>query len=253
MITKNYLAAFDFDGVVWDTVNECFYVGYNVFKKIEGDIPADELILRDAFRSGRYLARTGGDFYIIFHLIKQNPDIDFLKIKNENFYKLREELSEKINIFLQDFYNFRKQLIEKDFSFWMSLQSSFEGVSDMLAVIKNKFMDLVICSTKDEQSIKKMLAYLKQDYIVFGKEYTTDKKEQIITITKKYGIKPSQVIFVDDLMENLLAVRETGAKVIMAGWGYNNSKERKKASDAGIIVANKENLIKMMELAVGNK
>jgi phosphoglycolate phosphatase-like HAD superfamily hydrolase len=233
-ITGKFLVATDADGVIWDTVDECFHFAYSVFKKMEGEISADPGYLRDKFREGRFLAKNGDDFYIILYLIKNNPDIDFNVIKLKDLVELREKLKDKLEIFAPGFYGERRKLQTEDPEKWLSLQTSYPGVPEQLPLIKANFLDLVICTTKDTQSINMLLEKERQAHLVLGREFSTNKPEQMRRLAEIYSIPPDRILFIDDLLENLLPVRKEGTHVFMAKWGYNNQLERKKAGNLAI-------------------
>jgi len=93
MITKSFLLALDFDGVIWDSVDEAFYTGYLAFRSLEGEIELDYELLKEQFRQGRFLVKAANDVYIIFHLLKENPEMDFSTFSIDEFHSLRDVLS----------------------------------------------------------------------------------------------------------------------------------------------------------------
>ncbi|MCD4784853.1 MAG: HAD family hydrolase [Candidatus Eremiobacteraeota bacterium] len=240
---SNYLIAFDFDGVIWNSVDECFHLGYRVFKEMEGKIPADDSILMEKFRHGRYLAKTGDDFYILFRMMKQDPSIDFNETTFDQFFSCRERYSEKINDFSKGFYNERWRTQEKDIETWLSLQGPYPDVMEQLPGLKDEFLDVAICSAKDESTINLLIARYNQSYCVYGREHSKYKPDLIRAIAREMQIESSKIIFIDDLMENLRHVKSTDCICIMADWGYNNKRERNKAKNEGFPVISRKNIM----------
>jgi phosphoglycolate phosphatase-like HAD superfamily hydrolase len=233
-ITGSYLVATDADGVIWNTVDECFYVAYPIFQKIEGNISNETDRLQTKFREGRFLAKNGEDFFIILKLIKDNPDVDFYKVTLDNLNELREILKDRLEGFAQSFYQERKKLQTENPDAWLSLQTSYPGVPEQLSLLKADFLDLVICTTKDSDSINLLLKKEGQSYPVLGRDFSTHKPDQMKKLRESYSITSDRILFIDDLLENLLPVKEEGVHVFMAKWGYNNRKEQKKAEKLGI-------------------
>lgn len=231
---QKYTVVFDFDGVIWDSVNECFTVGYKAFKNMEGKIDGDEEFLAEKFRQARYLAKSGIDFYIIFRLMQENPDYDFSSISRDKFYSYREKFKHKLENFADEFYRERTRMINEEFERWMSLQGPYPGIIEQLPPIHEKFNELDICSAKDSQSIKMLLDYYNQSYDVYAREISLYKPDMLDVLSSEKNIPVENVIFVDDLMENIEAVKDIGANVMMADWGYNNREERKRAEQEGI-------------------
>jgi phosphoglycolate phosphatase-like HAD superfamily hydrolase len=247
---KDFIIAFDFDGVIWNSVNECLHVGYEVFKGLEGAINIDAETLKIRFAGGRYLVRTGSDFYIVLKLIQEDPSIDFPLVNNDYFYSLRDKYKDSIDKFTHLFYKNRNERKHNNFNQWLSLQGPFPGVIEQLPEIKAKARDLVICTTKDEDSIKKLLAVYKQDYHVYGRDFSTNKKEQMLHLAKSHNLSPENIVFIDDLLENLLQVKNAGVIPVMSGWGYNNRKEWQKAEELGIRIIEKEKILSQIESVI---
>ena len=243
---QNYLAAFDFDGVIWDSVNECFHIGYKVFNKMEGEISGSLPHLREKFRQGRYLAKTGNDFFITFYMMKQNPDIDFERVTYQEYYRYRDEMSRKLEEFAKKFYSLRRDLQENHREEWLSMQGPFENIMEQLPVIDESFSQLAICSTKDKASIKLLLSGYGREYPVYGREDSTHKAQQIEQLSKDTGIPPERIIFVDDLVENLNHVKKAGCIGVLAGWGYNNPNVWKEAREYGFPLISKDNITKQL-------
>jgi phosphoglycolate phosphatase-like HAD superfamily hydrolase len=239
---KDFLVVFDFDGVIWDTVDECFHVGYRTFGKIKKKIPGNPEQIKRAFRSGRFLARTGDDFFIILHLINENPEIDFENLPFEEFIAHRKKLKDEISLFSREFYTERSRLQKENSDVWLQMQGPFPGVLEQLPDIKENFQNLVICSAKDRASIDILLKLHDQKHEVYGREISTHKPDQIINLSRKENIPTERMIFLDDLLENLQHVQVLGVKTAMADWGYSNERQRQAALNAGIPIISRHNL-----------
>ena len=243
---KEYIAAFDFDGVIWNSVDECFFLGNEVFREMGEELPGDYRVLRKKFREGRFLAKTGDDFYITLKMMQDNPDIDFGKVTYEKYYSYRESLSAQMKTFADKFYALRKKMQNDDPEKWLSLQGPFDGILRQLPLIQQSFKDLVICSTKDRESIRLLLFRHGLEFTIFGREDSTHKSEQIKALSEKMETPAEKIIFVDDLVENLKHVTEMGCIGVLADWGYNNPKIWAEAQENNFFLLTKENITGQM-------
>jgi len=246
MNTKDYLIAFDFDGVIWNSINECFYIGYDIFIEMAGEIARERDFVREKFFSGRYLAKTSNDFFTLFHLIKENPHIDFLSVSLEDFLLWREKLRVKGDIFFKRFFAERIKLQEENPDFWISLQGPYPGMIEELWKIKNTFQDIVICSNKDKRSIEMLLGKYGFSCDIYSREYSTYKPEQIKKLCQDRNISYDKIIFIDDMTENLLDLRKIGINVTMTSWGYNSKEDQKKMAHKGIMIIKQGDLCRQL-------
>jgi len=250
---NEFLLAFDFDGVVWNSVDECFFVGYPVFRKKDGEIDGSEAALLKKFREGRYLAKTGDDFYIIFHIIQENPNIDFGEVSFEEFRGLREKHPVEMLDFADSFYNERKRMKEEELSKWLYWQEPYKPVLEQLPGLKEQFFDLAICSTKDEASIRMLLERHGQNYSVYGREHSKFKPDQMIALSREKGIALEKIIFIDDLPENLRHVEKIGAMPVLADWGYNNPGGREEARKLGFPIISMKDIAGQVKQIIEEK
>ncbi len=244
---KEYLLVSDFDGVFIDSVYECFFLGYNVYTERFEKLMGSKDHLYNKFRQGRHLARSGGDFFILFYIISKNPDVNFDTVTFEEFISYRDKLPNQIKEFSEAFYNERAKVRKEDFKKWLSLQEPYKDVVDQLPKLKESFRDFIICSSKDRESIRETLKTFSFSCKIYGREDSLYKPDIIKKVAKEYGIPTSKVIFIDDMMENLLAVRKANATVFMASWGYNTPKEQKEAQSLNIPILKPKNIVEQIE------
>lgn len=249
---KDYIAAFDFDGVLWNSVDECFFLGSEVFREMGEELPGDYGSLRKKFREGRFLAKTGDDFYITLKMMQNNPLIEFENVTYEKYYSYRESYSTGMKVFAGNFYALRKKMQQEDPEKWLSLQGPFEGILQQLPLIQESFRDLVICSTKDRESIRLLLFRHGLEFSIFGREDSTHKSEQIKALSEKMETPTEKIIFIDDLVENLNHVTEMGCIGVLAAWGYNNPKVREEARENNFFLLTKENITGQLMTIVKN-
>jgi phosphoglycolate phosphatase-like HAD superfamily hydrolase len=224
------ILALDFDGVIWDSVGECFVMARRAYQNLYGLPCAD---LEAAFRRGRWLVRTGGDFLLVLQLAMADPDGDLTLFSQEEFARLRAARATEVLEFEREFYGLRQRCRDDAWSDWVSYQQPYPVFLQQLEAVKDTFTEVVICTTKDSKSARLLLESAGLDFAIWGKELGVDKGEQMRDLCAQRGCSPEQVFFVDDLVENLDQVSPTGAACGLAAWGYNTEGERERARQQG--------------------
>lgn len=119
---------------------------------------------------------------------------------------------------------------------WLKPQHIYEGNVETIKKALTIFDGVSICTTKDKASVEALLSTVNLRMLILSKEHTFDKKLQLYILAASFGVEPEQILFVDDLLDNLLKVRSLGVNVALAGWGYNCAQSRAKAEELGIPV-----------------
>lgn len=233
------ILALDFDGVIWDSVDECYEVARRALAALGEELPGD---FRQQFRDARWLVRTGDEFYPVLQLIQEQPATDFAAFDKNEFERRKAELQERSEAFHREFYTQRARLRDQDFERWMQLQQPYPQVLEALPRLRQAFQDTVIVTTKDEGSVHRLLGSVGIELPVLGKEFSTDKAEQVRHLARERDVSTDQVVMVDDLVDNLLQVEPTGARLTLADWGYNTAQEQARARRRGIAVVSPEGL-----------
>ena len=238
--------ALDFDGVVGDSVYECYVQSIKGFKDLGGKIN-DSKAVEEAFRKARPFVKIAEDYLVVLRLIESNPNIDFDEISQADFDTAKGKYKGEFPKFKERFMFYRKEMQSKSENDWFKLQKDFPNVVQNVNKLIDKGYKVVIATTKDKPSIVKLLKQygcnIKEEDIVH-KEIFDDKAKQIKFISLKYDVPVRKITFVDDMVEQVKIVKTTGAKTAMADWGYSTKAQRKEAEDLGIPLVEKENLYK---------
>ncbi len=222
--------ALDFDGVFWDSVGECYVTAQRTWRELFGAaLPECE----QGFRSGRWMARVGSDFGKLLSLAAEDPLKDLSGFSRTDWEARPFPRGEE---FEQHFYRQREQARESDPAGWAALQGPYPWFLEEFPALHAHFGQLAIATTKDAASVRQLIAPLGLDLMVLGREFSTDKRVQIRHLAADWGVDPSAITFLDDLLDNLRPVQETGARVALAAWGYNTPQEREQARSEGIPV-----------------
>lgn len=234
-MTTPRVLALDFDGVIWDSAGECFETGWRAYKELFGSDMSGETN-RAKFLAGRPLARTGHDFFLILRLLEGQPDLDLSTYSPAEFLTLRQQWAEEAAQFNTLFYQLRSKYRDEDFDAWASWQGAYPDMVRLLDRWQDRFTGVAIATTKDAASAHALLQSVGRDWPIFGKEFSVDKSLQIAGIAEQFKVEPSEILFIDDLLENLEQVAPTGAQTAMAEWGYNTDELKREARALGYTV-----------------
>lgn len=225
------ILALDFDGVVWDSVGECYQMARRAYLELLGTEPHE---CEPAFRSGRWLVRCGGEFLLLLELALEHEDLS--EFPKEEFARRAAEERERLQRFEPVFYRHRQLCREQETAAWMAMQRPYPEFMRELPQLQAAFAELVVCTTKDEASARKLLETVGLKVSIWAKEHGVHKGEQMRDLLTKRGVEPREVCFIDDLLDNLEQVRPTGARLFLADWGYNTRAEQDEARRLGIPV-----------------
>ncbi len=230
---KEHLLALDFDGVLWDSVGECFITARRAWEALGLPWPA---VSEAAFRRGRWLVRTGGEFGLVLRLLQEDPDRDLEALSREQLLASSSGGGSFLKSFEEEFYAQRQRARREEREAWLAAQAPYPAMLQEWPLLRRAFREVVICTTKDEGSIRELLETADLKASILAKEFSLDKRDQMGFLAATRGVDPERIVFVDDLLANLEPVFETGVRVALAGWGYNTPAARALAREKGIPV-----------------
>lgn len=214
---KNSLICLDFDGVLCDSVLECFvssWIGYyQNYKKETGDrVELRELRL---FRSYRPFIRSGEDYMMLQYCIENG-----IEPKNQNEFDQHIQKMEPgtIEEFRTIFYSVRKDLLATEKQWWLSLNPLF----DFLRSLLYRFADdeqFHVVSTKEVYYINEILTFNGVDWPqerlhCTGKTPKITYIGELLTSRKKDG-----ALFIDDQIDHF-SNHDPRIESYLAAWGY---------------------------------
>lgn len=224
--------ALDFDGVIWDSAGECFQTGWRAYQELTGRILSDRVYER-GFLRGRPLARTGHDFFILLKLMEDDPERDLAQMTLDEFMKERGTHAEQAAKFDRIFYLLRAHFRDTEQAQWASWQQPYAELVRVLEKWESRFHGAALATTKDTASAENLMASTGRKWPVFGKEFSEHKADQIHGIAQHFSVETKDILFIDDLLENLEQVAPTGAQTALAEWGYNLIESREEAKAKG--------------------
>jgi len=228
-VGKDRLVFLDFDGVICDSLNECFvssWLAYHIDGQNFLEFPhlsdwnglPDHLVLEDKrrFDSYRPFIRTGGDYVLLQWCVDHGRVLQ----SQEDFDAVLRELGEKlISEFHSRFYEVRAYLLEHEREFWLSLNILYDGVGEVMKSLENDSR-VYILSTKRSSFIAEILASKGIDWplsriIDSGRE---KKVDIILSVLEQRNV--STAAFIDDQVDYFAGAPEDRITCYLASWGY---------------------------------
>ena len=261
MNKEKKIIAFDFDGVICDSIHDSMMTTINIYILMEANhgLPVDRHLNQknilsfeqnnpdfiNQFRSLMPLGNFAQDYYVILKLICQK---DWDKIKSQkDFNDYKDHIpSDILTKYNKQFYNYRSNMQKEDPDKWALLMPPFPGIVKTIRELSKKFL-CVISTSKDINSVTILLnKYKLQDVFhpknILDKDFAQSKKEHLIKFHNKYKIPFSNMHFIDDKVSHLLTVAGLGVKAHLATWGYNTPREHSIAARNGCYLLNLDDL-----------
>jgi phosphoglycolate phosphatase-like HAD superfamily hydrolase len=213
----------DFDGVIVDSIGECYmvskkaYYGHSLF-------PYAEDKYKEIFYKNRGLVRPAYEYRTLHRAIEfymQNKSKD---VESEFKKNTSKKITIEEDFFEKEFFYVRKLYSSYDFNTWAKMNP----LTDFGNILANKHnSDTYIVTTKNRKATEDLLEYYK---IGVSGIYTNDEIRQAGSKGNLLNqIMNSQAkknaIFIDDAVEHLNTVTDGRIKCYFADWGYGVNTE----------------------------
>ena len=229
------LVAFDFDGVIAETIKEWYLLGLEAFNHLGGNLQSSKEV-EECFRQARSFLKNAEDCYFVFKAIKERS-IDFNTITQEEFDQHSQPFFEKEGkVLAKKVYALRSDLRENDEANWLKLFSVFQEMIPVFKKVIERF-EVVIATTRDRASVSAILEEQEitiNGHEIISREFSIDKREQMKFITKEFGVSFREMFFIDDILGHLKHVASLGVNLALASWGYANKQQLQEARELGI-------------------
>lgn len=219
------LLLLDFDGVICDSLNECFVVGRNAYARMTGDplvIVAPEEAEADLlcfFKNHRWMVGPAQDYFLLFWYWFSGVT----NLTRDDFLSGKRSLGKQSAQYGRLFFEERHRLCRRHHDVWLQLSPLYPGVADWLRSVKLESM-VHIVTTKDEESVTEILNVhdLGELPLAGKKEFDVagGKAEVIVRVLKQYEANPSNAFFLDDNPDYLRDAATVGVNCAWAAWGY---------------------------------
>ncbi len=225
----------DFDGVVADTVKECYLITLAVIAREKEALSHEaekgdfKPISFEDFEVYRSKSVNAADFFANFLLHQteremNDENLEDVTRKHLSFLKKMDEI----------FYEEREKLMLENKDEYFSTIKLYGGVASTINSISEKGIKQVIMSARDSKSIDQILGHfhLRKPFdLIIGHEVNKGDRHvkglQIKLLKEHFaGKHPEglQYYFIDDIPFNLKKL-EGFAKLLFAEWGYGELKE----------------------------
>jgi len=229
----------DFDGVLFDTVDEAYEVCINTKMFKNNTFTQDSL---NVFRKNRYLVGPAWNYYYIMQsLMSENV------INHTEFI-----LTDEVKSFEIDFFNTRKQL-KLDYKNWLMLNKPYDFLFKLEKIISYaKELNVYIITTKDKQTVIDLLNSYNINCIkyenILGKDMFDNflSKHNIIKHILLENTDEYDAIFIDDLYEHLVGCKNIESlELLQPNWGYINAHSKLQ------YLCNIEQILEKIHLLIG--
>jgi len=226
--TKHGVVVFDFDGVIGDSVYECYVQSLKAAKDL-GMKLQHSTVVEKQFREARPLITKADHFFTVVRLMEQNPKINFNHITQDQMNAAFKADAEKSKAFLEKFYAHRKEMQAISPREWTALNKSFPKVARFIRDVKRR-SHVYIATTKDRKSVLELLARygiaIPEKNIV-AVDFSKDKREQLKEVSRLSGTPLNKMVLVEDAVEQIKAARELGVKGMLYPRGYSSATQKK--------------------------
>jgi phosphoglycolate phosphatase-like HAD superfamily hydrolase len=242
---SNYLAL-DFDGVIADSIGECLVVAHNAFVEFGGGPPVLKLSEIDPdhvaeSRRLRNFIRYGEDYVYISLAIHKGTPIH----NQDDFDTFTDEHESLRQDFLTGFYRERERFLDQHRSGWLELNPLYEGLEDFLLHYQPRD-HLFIITTKRINFVQEILlahGIQLRGANLFHAHGARSKRTIISELLGEKTIPLERFHFIDDQVDTLLKVVDTGIHTYLAEWGYNNPDQVRRAAGTAINVLSRERFL----------
>ena len=212
------LVVLDFDGVICDTIDECFvssWIAYHSLYRKEALRPPARTI-RNEFARLRPFVRSGEDFVRIQEILATGARVTDQTGFDELTRQAGEESRER---FREVFYQARTEMLERDRDGWLGLSRIYPHVILAFAHLPRE-VPLYVLSTKKREFVEEIVR-AEGIQIPFEKILWSDREPKLTTVHRLLdeGRYPRAVL-VDDQIDYLVANEDPRIRVYLAAWGY---------------------------------
>lgn len=210
----------DFDGVLCDSLPECYAVARTAYWTGFLGIPEPPASPADQaeFSRMRPLIRRGADYLLLHLAMREGLRLDSQKA----FDSLAAREAERDGLFHTLFYRARSELLERDPGRWFALNPLYPGIEEIL-LRNRRNRAVLILSTKEAPFILEILGHHRVEWeadrvLCSGKE---PKLRFIDRVLADRGA--ARAVFVDDQVDHFKETPERPVRCVLADWGYVRS------------------------------
>lgn len=249
--------ALDFDGVLFDSAAEAFVVALRAYRReFEGcrfgaDAERDAKLYA-GFLELMALGNRAEDYGAALYALEHGIEVEDQAAYDAVYQGLPRA---RLRAFHKRFYRVRQAFASQDPEAWFAATRPYPGILPLLRKYE-KEVRLALATAKDRRSVRYLLqragaSDLFPEAFVHDKETGVSKCAHIEALAADVGCGADQITFIDDKVRHLLDVSTTGARCMLAGWGYNGPREQRQARAAGFLVVDEALALEPLLFAPG--
>lgn len=254
--------AFDFDGVISDSVHDSFVTALNAYLAF---VPGNRLPLASPIEpAGRIfqyeqeepglfaqflsllpMGNRAEDYYVILRAVEQ-ACVDKIS-SQDDFESFRNAIdSGTREAFHTFFYRHRIERQDADPEAWARLLPAFPGIPETIRELSRRFI-LAIATAKDRRSVELQLKHygLTDCFApenILDKDVSASKRGHLVRLHERLGTPYPDIHFIDDKVLHLLDVSGLGVTCYLSMWGYNSAREHDIAREKGFTLLDLDRL-----------
>ena len=212
------LLVLDFDGVICDSVEECWVSSWTAYHELfRGQAaPQPPAGARERFRALRPFVRSGEDFVLIQHLVSRGRSPS----SQAEFDREWDDPGlPPPRRFRELYYQARTALFERDPGAWLAMNRIFPHVAAALSALPARVQRYIL-STKKAQFVSAILdangISLPDGHVLYS-----EGEPKLSTVERLMRELPArEAVFVEDQVDALRANRNPRIQTYLATWGY---------------------------------
>ena len=217
--TGDTLLVLDFDGVICDSVDECFVASWEARFRLRGGSgtpPRAPDGQAAAFAHLRPFVRNGEDFLVILEAAGRGV----APSDQDGFDALAATLpARELAEFKARFYDARERMLAEERPRWLRLNRIYPHAREALHVAIGAGVPLRILSTKRQPYILEILSANGISLPADDVHHTTDHKAPVVrALLDASGC--ARAVFIDDQIDFLLDLEDPRVEGYLASWGY---------------------------------
>jgi phosphoglycolate phosphatase-like HAD superfamily hydrolase len=217
-MTTPPLLVLDFDGVICDSVDECFASSWTAYHVLCAGAPAapPSEAARRGFAALRPYVRSGEDFVSIQEIISRGGTVTGQASFDETARRGGDALRAR---YRELFYQARADFLRKDRAGWLALNRVYPHVARAFSRLLSS-APLYILSTKKPAFISEILS--AQSITVDPRRIIwSDAEPKLITVDRLRSASGAhKALFIEDQVDAIVGNTDPQISVFLATWGY---------------------------------
>ncbi len=205
----------DFDGVICNSINECYVSSWIAFFSRGARLPqAIRIEDRALFARYRPFIRRGGDYVVLQQCIA-----DGVKIESQRtFDKVAREIgASRLETFHREFYQARTALLDEYPDYWLRLNDLYGEIECLLPELAGKHW---IITTKEVRFARRILAYHSIQWPAERIICSGTRRKLSIIAERLPDIGRRCAVLIDDQIDHLRPNEYRHIGVVLAAWGF---------------------------------